>query len=207
MVGLVAALAVLAVASAAFACTFTAGQITIQGVNGTTINGSSTGSVTYQGDGGDFGWESKGYCNNGFPSSRLPIDTSTNVNPLKVEDFKLMVAPYQCPATMLHDRIESGIWEVRWVKTAAAIDTGDSEELHPVCHFNVDNPRTTTEDPDSRWVVLGTMNINDGSGSGEYALPSAMVGPGNICLERNIVSGGEYNTAPPTIFIDKVNLI
>lgn len=205
MVGLGAALAVLAVASAAFACTSTVGQITMQGVNGTTINGT-TGSVTYQGDGGDFSQASKGYCNNGFPSSRLAVDTTTNVNPLKVEDFKLTVAPYQCPATpTLVDRIKPGTWEVRWVKAGAAIETDGSE--YPVCHFNVDNPRTTTEDPDSRWVVLGTMNINNGSGSGEYALPSAMVGPGNICLERSIISQGDYATAPPVIFINKVNLI
>lgn len=209
MVGLGAALAVLAVTSAAFACTELSGQITIAGINGTTVDGVSNGSVTYLGNGGDFGsgLNNDGYCN-GLPTSRTALNTSatTNASPF---DFSLAVAPYTCKTQIGAKQVPDGDLEVRWVKTEAAID---STWPYPACHSGVLANKTTTNNPTSRWVPLGTMKIINGSGSGQYALPATMFGPGNICVEYTktnlepLLASGT-NTAPPIVFIDKVNLI
>lgn len=203
LVGFVGGLAVVALASAAFACTSTPGKITITGINGTSIDGTSGGSVTYEGDGYDYTVESRGYCN-GLPT-RLNLETVAH--PL---DFSLAVAPFACPATPeMVDRVPDGLWEVRWVKAETEIKY---EGLpRPICHFEVQSDKTTTENPQSRWVPLGPMTITDGSGFGQYPLPSTMVGPGNICVDKirsdedgDLQSNG---TTPPVIFINKVNLI
>ncbi len=203
-VGFVAGLAVLTMASAAFACTSYKGKATITGINGTTINGTAGGSVTYEGDGTDNTQPSAGYCKT--PSR---VDVDTGAGPL---DFNLTVAPFVCPATNLHDRVADGLWEVRWVK--AEKDIVYDGLPRPICHFNVYDSSTTTENPTSRWVPLGYMTIRDGSGGGNYALPPTMVGPGNICVEKILGTSrdgtfpiGSDTSAPPAIFINKVNLI
>lgn len=199
-IAFVAVLGVLAMASAAFACTSTMGQITIQGLAGTTIDGSS-GSVTYRGDGTDFGQPSKGYCHGDLPTDRLDL-----ANPTGPVTFQLTVAPYYCPDTQLLDRVSparADVWEIRWIRAEDAIETDEADLPYPICHGNLSN--VATPDNPVPWDVLGAMTIVDGTGDGSYSLlPSAMVGPGNICLERSPASGGEYATAPPIIFINVI---
>lgn len=206
----VAGLCALAMASAAFACTALAGKSTMAGINGTKINGTTGGSVTYYGNGGDFGSpvaaQKDGYCT---APSRIDVDTGA-VPAATPHHFSLTVASHTCPTgsggQLGATKADSGEYEVRWVKAEPAID---SSFPYPACHRDIDHNTTTTDNPTSRWVVLGTMTINSsGNGTGDYALPAAMYGPGNICLERSqvLASGGAANT-PPIIFIDKVNLI
>jgi len=222
LVGFVAGVGAVAMASAAFACTETFGRITFTGVNGTKLDGTTNGSVTYYGNGQDWAALSNGYCDTSPSVIRHDVDTTVNSNPTKVEDFRLSVAPYTCAAGQFGetDRLSAGEvedWEVRWVPAEEDIETESSQWPYPVCHFNVDDGQTTKDNPTSRWVPLGTMTVNDGSGSKEFPLPSVgavpVFGPGNICMERSVINDvttdlhGTQGEAPPVIFINKVNLI
>lgn len=201
-VGFMAGVSVLAMTSAAFACTTSAGEVVLKGINGTTVNGTLGGSATYRGNGSDFvnAARNYGYCG-GLPTSRTAVDTGAGP-----QDFRLTVAPYTCSTQYSADtKVPAGTWEVRWVKAETAIDT---TWPHPVCHNDVDSDTTTTNNPTSRWVVLGTLTIDaSGNGAGDFPLPATMFGPGNICVERSPVSGGSPNIGPPTIFMNKTNLI
>lgn len=212
LAGFMAMMAVMALTSAAFACTSLSGQITITGLNGTSVNGTPNGSTTYYGNGGDFVAEHNyGYCT-GLPTSRTQVNTVTSAP--GVPDFSLTVAPYQCTSNDLGaDRVTnpnspalSNLWEVRLVKAQPEIDTTDPR---PVCHFDVDHNSTTTDNPTSRWVVIGTMNIDaNGNGTGNYVLPSTGVGPANICIDKHAVPytafGGSSGVVPPIVFLNLI---
>lgn len=214
LVGSGAMVAVMAVGSAAFACSVQIGKLTITGLNGTTVNGT-TGSQTYYGNGGEFGSSGtphfNGYCG-GPPTSRTDVDT-VNTDLPGLPDFRLKVDPYDCPSGQLSGTslpnpqtnvALNDLWEVRLVKAEAAIDFSDPK---PTCHLDVDAEETTTANPTSRWVVIGTMTINNGSGSGEYVLPSEMVGPANLCIDKTGVGafwqGSGFN-APPVAFLNLI---
>lgn len=192
--------ALVAVASAAFACTSTSGKITMKGTNGTKINGIIGGSVTYQGDGGDATQPNNGYCNNTYPSSRLNV--TPTVHP---SDFSLTVAQFRCsPQFQEPDKLKAGLWEVRWLQTDSSID----EAVAIKCFGNTTDDPTNGDTVEYRREVLGIMNVDTaGNGHGEYPLPETTLGPGNICMERSLINTeepGSYNVAPPKFFINTV---
>lgn len=191
VLGAVAGAGVLALAGVAFACTQTVGKITISGVSvgSTTL---STGSETYEADGGDFENSTAGYCG-GKPTTRVQMASAT---PGELA-FNLAVTAPNCTSSPHSSRdpyttkMDAGPWEVRWVATAdGAID---NTAPYPECHF----PRKAN----STWVHLGVLMVDaSGNGSGTFSLtgtqsgPTGMFGPGNICVDD-----GKTNFAPPII--------
>lgn len=207
-VGFGAITAVLALSSAAFGCSNLAGKTTITGINGTTINGSTT----YYGNGGAFdspnASDKNGYCG-GLPTSRTQVNT-LNTNVPGLPDISLTIAPYTCSTQIGATKVNAaaaGVWEVRFVKAETAIDTSFP---NPICHFDADASQTGPGNPTSRWVVIGTMNVDStGNGTGQYVLPSTMVGPGNICIDKSAAPNtslvtGSGSVVPPIVFLNLI---
>lgn len=201
LVTFVAGVAVVTVASAAFACTQLVGTSAIQGINGTS------GSATYVADGKDELASSRGFCG-GAPTERVQLTHDSQPPLPTVAQVKITVGPAPACATTTNSvatKAPLGLWDVRWVKAEEAIDW---DYPYPRCHgsyeYSLENPEG------GQWVPLGAMAVDaNGNGNGEYALGDAMVGPGNICLwqagDNNTVPTS-INVAPPTIFM-KLNLI
>lgn len=189
----VAGLVVVAMASAAFACTDLRGEITMTGVNGTT------GSVTYGGKGA--GDTVDAYCTT--PTTRAPftpLAPGAPTVPGAALTFRLDVeAANPCPPAIDPGGLENGVYEVRWIEAA-----GETPTLGvlgaPNCHG--------LPDEKTRWIVLGEMRL-EGTGSGTFALPAnpvadgpaTTVGPGNICLQLIAPTGQAQQWAPPVIFM------
>lgn len=216
LMGSGAMVAVMVIASSAFACTSISGTVTLEGLNGTTVNGTSNGSITYNGNGGDFGSgiNDDGYCG-GLPSSRIAMNT-VNTSLPGAPDFRLTVAPYDCGAGQVGSKTiipatetdRAGTWEVRLVRAQTAIDTSPSR---PICHLDADHNDTLTN-PTSRWASVGTMPVNvNGEGTNTYVLPSTMVGPVNLCIDKHSVLestfpllDGSGGIVPPILFLNLI---
>lgn len=205
LLGSVVGATVLLTASTAFACTQTAGKIVITGKNGTTINGSLTGSATYQGDGGDELSPTLGYC--GGPPSRVTL-ASSPAAPNKV-DFNLAVSGGGCVSNGVNgpDDLPAGTYDVRWAKQSE-----DAVVHNRLCHgdradLEVNDPRLRT------WVSLGNIVVDpnpatvtnkvfslppDGNPLGLAAAALNFRGPGNICLSGQPVVD---NKLSPIVFM------
>lgn len=85
------------------------------------MSGASTGSATYQADGGDFQLStSAGYCG-GKPTSRVQMGSTIPGELL----FNLAVTAPNCTSVSptYTTKMAAGPWQVRWVATAdGAID-------------------------------------------------------------------------------------
>lgn len=172
LLGFVAGAAVLAMAGPAFACTMFLGKV--------TITGPGNVSATYRGDGSDAtNTTTSGYCET---PSRVEFKTGNDA----AMPFALAVERQSCATSQL----KSGAYEVRWIKATATID-----------HTNYDCNRIEPN-PLNPWVLIGQMNVANAAsgtaGSGTYALPATMRGPGNICVVPVVPD----NTSVPMIFMN-----
>lgn len=201
LLGFVAGATVLLTASAAFACTQTAGKVTITGTN-------AIGSATYQGNGKDEQDPStRGYCT---PPSRLSLPNAALTPTL---EFTLTASAGSCKipgTTTLAAPLPPGDYEVRWIK---ATDPVITDGTGPNCHRDSVDP--SINDPKVRsWIPLGIMTVNPSAPTTKsFSLATGVSrGPGNICLARQqnstlnaILPTG--NIVAPVIFINWTTVI